>query len=198
MIKNWKKWIMLMALAIPMAFLTGCGGDDDDDNNNNLGPVVLTSSVDIRFSAVDPANDRFTLINRGTDIVNVSGYVLCSRLVYTIGSSAATLDQLDIILSDLELEPGGTVTLNGFSLNDDTADFALYLPGTTAPDGFATDEFMVDFLQWGGSFTTGTGREDEAVSAGIWQSGIFLEGSGPFTSTATNLGSRGPDFWEGG
>jgi len=201
MTRNCKKWMFVLALAIPMGLLSGCGGDDDDDNNDDIldmGPVVTKFSFDIRFASVDPAEDQFTLINLGTDMVDVSNYVLCSRLVYTVGSAPATLDQLDVVLNDLLLEPNETVVLKGFSINDNAADFAIYLTGTTAPNGFANDEFIVDFLQWGGSFRSGQGREDEAVSAGIWESEEFLEGNGPFTSTATELNQRGSEFWEGG
>lgn len=134
-----------------------------------------------RILAVDPIPDQFTIKNFGDASIDLSSYRWCSRFAY------GPLSALTIEAGTLDLAPGESVTISGITLDDVSADFAIYLPS----GGFGSASSMVDFLQWGAG---GIGRENVAVSKGIWTAGTFIDGTAPYTYTGDGT-QNGAEFW---
>ena len=145
-----------------------------------LGIGLLQAQL--RLVEVDPINDSYTIKNFGSSMVNISDYRLCSRLLYTGSLSSLTIDDGSLMLAG-----GASVTISGFSVDDVSADLALYLPSGS----FADAANMVDFMQYGAA---GIGRESVAVTKGIWTAGEFIDDSSPFTYTGGG-DDRGASFW---
>ena len=137
----------------------------------NTPPPMEESDPFVRIVKVDPSTDAIYIRNFGEDSVDLAEYRLCSEFIYTGNLS-----------SDVSLLSGSTMLASGdtlgvmWAINDTAADLGLYLP-----DGsFGDTANIVDFLQWGDS---GIGRESVANSKGLWTSGDFIEGFGPYTYT---------------
>lgn len=133
------------------------------------------SIAQIRFSEVDPANHLITIKNFGSSAVNIQNYNLCALFEY---SSLSGLS-VSVVEGSLNVGGGATVTIEWLAssgFNTTASDLGLYLPG----GGFSNPANMVDFMQYGAA---GQGREGVANAAGIWQTGTFLEGSGPWVYT---------------
>jgi hypothetical protein len=139
-----------------------------------------------RLSCVDPIQDRITLKNFGESSINLSDYRFCSKSTYTANGIAT---DMTIVSGSLNLSPGASVTLTGFSLDDDAADLALYLPTGAYTDTLA----MVDFVQWGGA---GIGREAVAASKGIWTAGTYISDGPEYCYTGTGK-ENGEPQWDG-
>lgn len=139
---------------------------------------VSPAFAQIRMIAVNPANQQITIKNFGPS-TDISGYRLCGLLEYdTFGTAAVT-----IISGDYALMENDEVTIqwnatSGF--NTSASDIGLYLP----TGGFGTAANMVDFMQYGAG---GQGREGIAVQAGLWTSGTFLTGTGPWVYQGDGL-----------
>ncbi len=151
-----------------------------------LALCSLGSFAQIRFSEVDPANHLIKIKNFGASPVNIQQYNLCALFEY---SSLSGLS-VSVIEGSLNLGGGATVTIewlasSGFNVS--ASDLGLYLPNGS----FSNPAFMVDFMQYGAA---GQGREGVANTAGIWQSGTFLEGSGPWVYTGNGL-ENNITFW---
>ena len=145
--------------------------------------IVFQTQGQVRFTQVDPASDEFTIHNFGSSMVDISGYRLCSKFVYSPGP----LSNLTVLNGSLMLASGASVTVSGFSLDDNAADFGLYLP----TGSFGSSTAMVDFLQWGSSVP---GRENVAVAKGIWSPGHFIDGTGTYTYTGSGS-QNGRPYW---
>jgi hypothetical protein len=129
----------------------------------------LSGFSQIRFSKVDPDDGTITIKNFGDAAVDITDYRLCALFQYTNSG----LSPLFIVNGALNLEPGSSVELSGFSLMAAGSDLGLY----KANGSFGDTAAMVDFLQWGSS---GNGRESVADSKGIWSAGDFLNEAGPY------------------
>jgi len=137
----------------------------------------------IRLVEVDPVNDTVTIQNFGSSMEPINDYWFCTLFVYDQLSSF-TIDS-----GSLNLASGATVKLSGLNLRDSDADLGLY---TT--NSFGSAAAMSDFMQWGDS---GNGRESVANTAGIWTSGDFLSGTGPFVYGGDG-NQNGASFWNTG
>lgn len=146
---------------------------------------ILATHAQVRFVEVDHSTNEFAIKNFGGSTVDISNYRLCALLIYT-----PNLTSLTVVSGSLNLTPGGTVVLKGFSLSTQS-DFGLYLPGSSIID-FGLTNFMVDFVQWGSG---GNGREAVAVSKGIWGAGDFISNAQP-QQYIGNGTQNGVNFWQ--
>ena len=137
-----------------------------------------------RLFVVDPNTDEITIKNFGNDPIDLSDYVFCSEQNYSDPLKDLTLES-----GTLTVAPGATVVLSGFPL-DSEGDLGLYQPTPT----FSDPNDLVDFMQWGD--TVPTGRESEAVTAGIWTGGDLRMDSGPYLYTGDGT-TNGVDEWTG-
>ena len=150
--------------------------------------LSLGLNAQIRFTLVDPANAQFTIQNFGTETVDIQQYRLCALFEYASLSNPA----VTVTDGSLNLDGGASVTIlwaasSGF--NTTASDMGLYLP----MGSFALAANMVDFMQYG---DFGLGREGVAEDAGLWISGTYLEGSGPWIYTGNGSESESTiAFW---
>ena len=172
---NFRKVISYCVLAAFAGVMVSCS----EDNAGTDG----TSQARVRIEKVYPDEDMYTFTNFGDAAVDISGYRLCSRLVYTQDLSSLTL-----VEGSLNLAPGASVTLSGWPIDDNAADLGLYL----SSGDFASADAMVDFMQYGDD---DQGRESVAVQKGIWSAGDFVEGNPPFTYVGNGT-QDGVNFWE--
>ena len=142
----------------------------------------------IRIFKVDPSNDQVTLHNFGGSMVNISSYYFCTQRTY------AALNTATIINGSLNLGAGADVTLivnTASGLSTVSSDLSIY---HTRSFGVATN--MVDFMQYGDSFSGLNGRENEAVSQGLWSTGTFILGDpAPWSYTGNDGSQNGVNFW---
>ena len=179
LLQTGKLWVKAGTLA-GIALFTSC--NDDDDNDNTPGPEI--PEANIRIVMVDASKDEVTLKNFSESEADISGYFFCRRRVYAPFSSTPN-DADDLVLAqDEEI----TFTI---SVEDEASDVAIYNAG----GAFASADALVDFMQFGGSFTN-NGREDVAVEKEIWAAGEFVEGGSPFTYIGNGV-QNGADQWEG-
>lgn len=146
--------------------------------------LSFQSSAQYRIVEVDPAADTMTIKSFNATTQDIGLYRLCSLFDYKTLSSETT-----VISGTLNLAPNAEVTLSapGF-LNDIAADLGLYLPGGS----FGSSASMVDFTQWGSG---GNGRENVAVTKGIWTAGTFISAPAPYAYTG-NGAENGFQFWD--
>lgn len=131
---------------------------------------------------VDPDSNTITLKNFGSDSQDLRSYFICNERGYALVSSLVNTQ--DIILG-----PDETIELNR-QLNPSASDVALY-----QDDAFESANSMVDFMQYGAD-TGNAGRQNVAVTKGIWTFATFVGGSGPYDYVGT--GSEvGASSWEG-
>ena len=147
-------------------------------NSTSIDPVV-------RIVDVDPLTDQITIENFGGIQENIGDLFLCARGSYTFTTIS---NETTVINGSLILNPGATVTIAWTNeLNDLSSDLGLYSSTT-----FADPNDMIDFMQYGAG---GLGRESEAVIAGLWSSGTFVENPGPFNFTG-GVNDFGAAFWQ--
>ncbi|MEE9373964.1 MAG: Ig-like domain-containing protein, partial [Saprospiraceae bacterium] len=154
--------------------------------------VVLTVTPDynddgIRLLCVDPITDKVTIKNFGTNTIDLSNYRLCSKFSYTHNGLATDMTVLGGLLN---LAPGDSVVLNGFSIDDTAADLGLYAPSGPFSDTLA----MLDFTQWGSS---GNGRESVAVAKGIWSTDDYMMDGPEYCYFGNGTTENGLPFWDG-
>jgi len=127
-----------------------------------LSLAAFSSPLQARvvINEVSPNANRVELWNNGTSTVNVSNWQFCSRFQYQPLSSAT------IVEGNLNLEAGAFLVMDIQPLNNSAADLGLYNSGN-----FSSASAMEDFVQWGSG---GIGRENVAVSKGIWVAGTFV------------------------
>ncbi len=152
-----------------------------------LSFVILYSNTinsQIRLVEVNPSANKAIIKNFGNSTINISSYWFCTLFAY---------DQLSTLTVDsgsLNLVNGATVVISGVNLNNSDADLGLYINNSN----FSLASNMVDFMQWGDA---SNGREGVANTAGIWSSGNFLAGSGPFIYNGDG-NQNGVTFWQEG
>ncbi len=147
------------------------------------GDPVIPGVSNVRILSVDPGQDLIKLKNFGTESQDLSGYFFCLRKAYPAISS------LTPTTGDLVLDPEEEVEFS-VTIEDASSDVGLYSNNS----GFASADNMVDFMQFGDAVGT-AGREDVAVTKGIWSEGDFVNGVGPYTYDDTSGDSNGADFW---
>ncbi len=167
-------------LVMTMILVVSCGDDDDGDNGD---PNPTNGNV--RLFEVDAANDEVTLRNFGDGDVDISGYWFCLQRGYQAFNSV-TNDGADLVLA-----PDETIVFS-ITVADVASDVAIYDRGGS----FGSADALVDFMQFGASFAGSAGREDVAVSKGIWTEGDFVEGVNVFDYTGDGS-TTGVDTWEG-
>ncbi len=143
---------------------------------------ALGSTAQIRLVAVDPNANQVSIKNFGSSTVDISAYRLCSEFTYTPDLTSITL-----VSGSLNLAAGATVVVQGFAIDATGADLGLYLPTGAFSDANA----MVDFTQW---LSAGNGRESVAVTKGIWSTGDFITGNGPYFYIGDG-NQNGLNFW---
>ena len=164
---------------------TGNGGQNGSDfwEATTPPPPPPPAGPNVRIFRVDPANNTYHFKNFGDQMKDISSYQLCSESIYTANLSSLSLDS-----GALSLAPDGVVKLSGFSIDATGADFSLYEPTSN----FGDINKIVDFVQWG---NPGNDRESLAVQKGIWATGDFLSGSGPFQYIGDG-DQNGVQFWQ--
>ncbi|MEL6653819.1 MAG: hypothetical protein AAFQ87_23735, partial [Bacteroidota bacterium] len=126
--------------------------------------------------------DQIELKNTGSTMVNVSSWWLCARFAYTQLSNASLT-----INGNLMMMPGDIVTITGFGLNDNSSDLGIY-----STNSFGSATAMQDFMQYGAG---GIGRENVAVSKGIWTAGDFVPGVSMGNSVEYDGSGNGSSNW---
>jgi hypothetical protein len=128
---------------------------------------------------------EFSITNYGAQL-DIADYQLCSEFVYSNMNESSVI----ITEGDLVLSTGETVTAiwdspGGFT--NSASDMGLYLPFSS----FTNPNNMVCFMQYGAG---DQGREDVAVSAGLWVEDTFITGAGPYIYIGDGTQS-GVEFW---
>jgi hypothetical protein len=146
----------------------------------------FTASAQIRLTMVDPSNQQVEIRNYGSSATDISTYRFCSLFEY------ATLNQpmVQLVSGDFNLDQGESVVVQwnaNTGFNGTASDIGLYFP----TGGFSTPSAMSSFFEYGAGQQ---GRENVAVSAGLWTTNTFLSGSGPWYYTG-NGAEAGPTFW---
>ena len=118
-----------------------------------------------------------SIVNVGSAPGNLAGYALCVRPQYfqIPDIELAPLETVWIAVGDgANLGDGAgiakaVIPLNGRlgPLNREDGELALYRTSS-----FADPEAMVTYVEWGSS---GHGRSEVAVEAGLWEPGAFVE-----------------------
>ena len=175
-------------------------GSRFEENNRKIAPYRMHRNLHLLFAflllsfagfgqvrivTVIPDQDEITLQNFGTATEDISDWRLCSEFRYT-GSGID--DGTTVLEGSLNLEPGATVTVTGFELNDVDADLGLY----AAAGAFSDPAALLDYMQYGDSDNA---RETVAVQANLWEAGAFIEGNAPFNYTGDGA-QNGIEFWE--
>jgi hypothetical protein len=104
-------------------------------------------------------NGFVELKNAGDAAIDISDYWLCDFPFYD------QLKNLTIECGDLMLEPGELVTVGTSNITINGADGEM---GLYTTNSFTNAAAMVDYVEWG---STGHGRSDVAIAAGIWTAG---------------------------
>jgi type IX secretion system substrate protein len=146
---------------------------------------TYSANAQIRLLAVSPSTETVTIKNFGSNTVDISAYRLCSKFSY----SADLTTGITLLFGSLNLAAGDTVIIQGFMLDDAAADLGLYLPTGQFSDTAA----MQDWTQWGGA---GNGRENEAVTKGIWSTADFISDGEPYLYIGDGT-QNGLAFWQG-
>ncbi len=141
-----------------------------------------------RLTSVAPEDDlaTVTITNFGDMAIDMSDYWLCLR--------PGTYRQISTLnpVGNVTVMPSETVTVS-YNVDVGVADdgLSLYVPDTPTNGGFGTASNLIDFVQWGGS---GNIRESLAVQQGVWGTGDFIVGSGPYTYSGNGT-ENGVNFW---
>ena len=96
--------------------------------------------------------------DRSTSTVDISNFYLCSRPSYI------QLNNLTVECGQLNLAPGASVTVSGFSINNAGDELGVYNNST-----FGSPAGLFDYVIFGNR--QGPSRETVAVSAGLWTLG---------------------------
>ena len=150
---------------------------------------IYDASSQIRITQVDPFSNQITIHNFGTTMEPLGGYWFCTRISY------AQFSPDNVVSGSLNLAAGADVTIvvnTTAGLNNGASDLSIYINGSD----FSNAASMVDFMQYGDDFPAGFGREDEAVSQGLWTAGDFILGDpAPWAYTGSDGTQNGVTFW---
>lgn len=121
---------------------------------------ITPYAQDVVINEFQPETNTVEIKNLGTTSINVGSFILCSFPLYT------TLSDMTIVSGNLMLNQNEIVVLSGHSMNTADGELGLYITNT-----FTNPSAMIDYVEWG---STGHVRSNVAVSAGIWNTGDFL------------------------
>ncbi|MBR9846318.1 MAG: T9SS type A sorting domain-containing protein [Algicola sp.] len=141
-----------------------------------------TSDAQIRIVEVDPATETVKLHNYGATTVDVSSYWFCNLFAYTQVSDGTLVSGSTNLAAGADL-----VVIMAAALNDTASDLGLY-----QSPSFGSSTAMLDFTQWGSG---GNGRENVAVTKGIWTAGTFINVSPPYEYNGDG-NQNGFQFWD--
>lgn len=140
----------------------------------------------VRINEVDYEDQWVELFNEGSSTVDVSGYYLCTFPTYQ------SISSLTIISGSTSLGAGEFLVVEWTASNFSTSDgeVGLYLNG----NDFGNPANMADYMEYG---SAGHAREDEAVTAGEWDTGEFVDlaPSGKTVSFFDAPGEVGAEDW---
>ena len=146
-------------------------GDGDENGATFWTATAAAGVANVRIVNIDPTNDLIVLKNFGDVTQDISGYFFCRRKQY------ANVGGITPTSGDYMLEPNEEIEFP-LTMDDNASDVAIYKNNS----GFGSADNIVDFLQYGDDVDT-DGREDVAVTAGIWTEDEFVNGVGPFSYT---------------
>ncbi|MEM9935267.1 MAG: hypothetical protein AAF824_16695, partial [Bacteroidota bacterium] len=148
-----------------------------------LFSLGMSLQAQVRLNEVQfSGSDKIELINFGPVASDISDWWLCSRFDYIqLNDPGLTLT------GNLNIGPGETLVIEGFSLQDQSADLGLY-----ESPSFGSSSAIEDFVQWGGA---GIGRESVAVTAGIWTAGEFVSAVSSGSSIEYDGSGRSAADW---
>ncbi len=125
------------------------------------------------------------LKNIGPETVDVSTYWLCDFPRYE------QIGDLNVRCGDALMEAGSIMAIDDFdTLNENDGELALYINS-----GFSDPNNILHYVEWG---STGHGRSDEAVAAGIWSEGAFVPSFTPNLSLSYSGSGFGIEEWTAG
>ena len=106
-------------------------------------------------------NGTVELKNIGQSNVDVSTYWLCDFPAYQ------QIQNSNIICGNTDMAPGSILTVDNFNTIDGSdGEMGLYTSSS-----FGSSSAIIDYVEWG---STGHGRSNVAVNAGIWTTGDFV------------------------
>ncbi|MDT0558163.1 T9SS type A sorting domain-containing protein [Ichthyenterobacterium sp. W332] len=145
--------------------------------------VCTLLNAQVRIVKVDPATNSVTLKNFGSQ-QPVDNYWFCAQISY------GRIGLMTVTEGDLDLSNGEEVTVTSSVNLAAASDLGLFNSSS-----FGSDTAMQDFLQWNGSFPFPAGREDVAVTKGIWSAGDNVQVTPPYEYIG-NGAQNGSAFWE--
>lgn len=211
-----------------MVALAACGGSDTDlstpnapeDSTSTTAVTTTTTAASSVTTAPDTtttmavaASVRFAIVEVG---LGPLGQVLIQNVGDTPGSLAGHwLCQRPAYheLPDVELQPGEVAQVfvtgrdeifgprSGAVLVEGTAGIGAFDAvdgevGLYSSNSFGSTDAIISYVEWGSS---GHGRSDTAVAAGIWASGGFVATTAESGAIlATTLPPTDPGHWVGG
>ncbi|MEO9869074.1 hypothetical protein [Ekhidna sp.] len=164
------------ALIMIALVLVSCGDDDGGTDPANL--------TNVRLLNVDAPNNQVTLKNFGSETADISGYWFCLKRSYS------ALEEATTDAADLNLDANEEITFT-INIDDEASDVSIY----NVNGSFGSADALIDFMQFGSSFAGSTGREDVAVTKGIWTAGDFLEVGDEYSYTG-NGATSGLNTWD--
>ena len=150
------------------------------------GSQGLAGERDVQFISIDSEAGIITLMNTGSEVVDLSGWRFCtqntsqvrrySSSVAFLGMSIASQDTLSLHLNN-DADAGDPNQINlsaiGTFANFELEAFGLsfYFPNKSGFTPFSDGNFIADHLQWsidGIDNDTADERSDEAENGGVW------------------------------
>ena len=122
------------------------------------------------------------IINTSDDVLDISNYWLCNRPAYS------RFNTVTIECGDLNLEPGESVTVSGFTVESTGDELGIYVNSS-----FGSASGLVDYVIWGER--SGGTREDVAVAAGLWTLGARAEAISAGQSLNKDVSLTGVDAY---
>jgi hypothetical protein len=146
----------------------------------SLCATYTFSQSDVRLNMVDTEIGLVELINLGDASQNLATWQLCRFPTYqTIGS-------MTVLQGSTTIAAGATLLVFWSPIIGNDGELGLYNSAS-----FGSSTAIQDYVEWG---SAGHFREPVAVGAGVWSTGDFISGSGPFTFTG-GAGDYGIFFW---
>lgn len=149
-------------------------------------PYWISAQSDVRILSVSSQYGSVELTNIGDVAEPIGTWWLCNFPAY---DQILNLPVLNDVNNDLALDPGETIIVQWDEVLNADGECGLYHTG----GAFGNSSLIVDYMEWGSAFHF---REGVAVSAGVWNTGEFVEGSSPF-SFIGSAAEYGAGFWEG-
>ena len=135
----------------------------------------------VRLTAVNSITGEITMTNIGNTTFDITGFWLCDQPSYT------ALNNLTPTAGNYILAMGESVTVVwGTLMGNPDGEVALY-----NTNSFGSSLAVEDYFQYE---TDPHGRTNEAVAAGVWNTGDFVPGTGLFTFSG-GLTDFGSAFW---